>query len=91
MKIDLTKTTFIIPIRIDFPERLLNCNITLEYLTRHFDTNIILLESDKEPQLEWIKEKYPEISYIFYKTEETLFHRMYYLNIMLNIISAWKK
>lgn len=87
MKIDLTKTTFIIPVRIDFKERLDNLKISLKYLTDNFNTNIILFESDKNPKLELlIKKQYPNVQYIFQKTNELLFHRMYYLNIMLNMV-----
>ncbi len=36
--IDLTNTTFIIPITIDSKDRLRNYNIIIEYLTKEFDT-----------------------------------------------------
>ena len=48
MKTDLTDVTFIIPVKIDSDDRRRNLKITLSYLQRNFDTNIIVCESDKE-------------------------------------------
>jgi hypothetical protein len=47
-KIDLKDVTFVIPVRIDCIERLENIFLIIDYLYSLFDTNIIVLESDKK-------------------------------------------
>lgn len=43
-KIDLKDTTFIIPVFYDHLDRKLNFMLTLDFITEHFDTNIIIGE-----------------------------------------------
>lgn len=87
-KIDLNDVTFMIPVKIDCPERKRNLNYTLEYLTRNFETNIIILEADVSEQCEYVVDDYKnysgKISYGFQKLEEhEPFHRTKYLNHMI--------
>ena len=49
MRIDLSQATFIIPIRIESPDRLRNVVTTTAFLMENFDTNIIIKEVDEEP------------------------------------------
>ena len=49
MKINLSEATFIIPIRIESPDRLRNVVTTTAFLMENFDTNILIKEVDKEP------------------------------------------
>jgi hypothetical protein len=85
-KIDLENNTFIIPIKIDSSDRLDNLSITIDFLSKNFNTNIILLEADEEPK---IKEKINQnITYIFYQTKDIFFHRTKFLNIMLNLVKT---
>jgi len=44
MKINLTNTTFVIPVKIDSTKRLFNLNLIIDYLLNYFDTNIIVGE-----------------------------------------------
>ena len=46
-RFDLTKTTFIIPLRIETADRMRNIITILIYLTRNFDTKIIVKEVDE--------------------------------------------
>ena len=92
-RFDLTKTTFIIPLRIETEDRMRNIITTLIYLTRNFDTKIIVKEVDKEsvylrdvqPLLEQALE--PEmlacIHHIFEQSDDFTFHRTKILNDML--------
>ena len=48
MKFDLSQATFIIPIRIESPDRLRNVITTTAFLVENFDTNIIIKEVDSE-------------------------------------------
>lgn len=79
----LTDVTFIIPIKIDSDDRLQNFYATINYLTKNFDTNIVIYESDTTSKL---KNIVPEnITHIFEKNTTSFFHRTRYLNYMLNM------
>ena len=94
MRYDLSQATFIIPIRIESPDRLRNVITTTAFLIENFDTNIIIKEVDKEsvfqrdavPILEEIVEVdnlWENFNHIFEKSEEPLFHRQRVLNEMI--------
>ena len=94
MRIDLSQATFIVPIRIESPDRLRNVVTTTAFLKENFDTNIIIKEVDKEsvfqrdalPILEEIVEVdnlWENFNHIFEKSEEPLFHRQRVLNEMI--------
>ena len=97
-RFDLTKTTFIIPLRIETDDRMRNIITTLIYLTRNFDTKIIVKEVDKEsvyerevlPLLEQALE--PDmlacIHHIFEQSDEFTFHRTKILNDMLWMVDT---
>ena len=90
---DLTKCTFIIPLRIETADRMRNITTSLIYLLSNFDTNVIIKEYDSEPifdlrvvpMLEQILpyEKLCRIDHQFEKTSEFTFHRTRLLNDML--------
>ena len=83
-KIDLTDVTFIIPIRIDQPARITNAQITLNYILKYFNTNLIITENG--PESNWGKfgiKKAPNIEYIFQKSDDPIFYRTKILNEML--------
>ena len=79
--IDLSNTTFIIPIKIDSKDRLRNYNIIIEYLTKEFDTNIMVCESDQVSHEELLKIT-DNIKYFFVKNDTHIFHRTHILNYM---------
>ena len=97
-RFDLTKTTFIIPLRIETEDRMRNIVTTLIYLTRNFNTKIIVKEVDKEsiyerevlPLLEQALE--PDmlacIHHIFEQSDEFTFHRTKILNDMLWMVDT---
>jgi hypothetical protein len=91
MKYDLSKATFIIPIRIESTDRLRNVITTTAFLLENFDTNIIIKEVDSEsvfqrdalPILEDILEEEIKINHIFEKSDSPTFHRQKVLNEMI--------
>ncbi len=97
-RFDLTKTTFIIPLRIETDDRMRNIITTLIYLTRNFDTKVIVKEVDKEsvyerevlPLLEQALEPdmLASIHHIFEKSDEFTFHRTKILNDMLWMVDT---
>jgi len=97
-RFDLTKTTFIIPLRIETADRMRNIITILIYLSRNFDTKIIVKEVDESsvyerevlPILEQALE--PEwlecITHIFEKSDDFTFHRTKILNDMLWMVDT---
>jgi len=95
MRIDLSEATFIIPIRIESPDRLRNVVTTTAFLLENFDTNIIIKEVDKDsvfrqealPILQDIVEVdiWENLNTIFEYSEAPLFHRQRVLNEMIDI------
>ena len=93
MRIDLSQATFIIPVRIESPDRLRNVVTTTAFLMENFDTNIIIKEVDKEPVfqrdalplLEEILDFniWENFNYIYEKSDDPLFHRQRILNEMI--------
>ena len=93
MKINLSEATFIIPIRIESPDRLRNVVTTTAFLMENFDTNIIIKEVDKEPVfqrdalplLEEILDFniWENFNYIFERSDDPLFHRQRVLNELI--------
>lgn len=84
MKYNLMDVTFTIPLRYDTDDRINNIKTVLSYLIYNFDTNIILLESDKEKKIyNHIKEFLSDnVIYSFIKEDDEIFHRTKFLNIM---------
>jgi predicted glycosyltransferase involved in capsule biosynthesis len=80
--IDFKDVTFIIPIRFDSEDRKRNFKITIGFLEKNFDTNIIVMESDKDSNEEFVKTVSEKVNYIFEKTDDSLFHRTRMLNEM---------
>lgn len=93
MRIDLTKATFIVPIRIESSDRLRNVITTTAFLLENFDTNIIIKEVDSEsiferdalPVLRDILDVDINIHHIFEQSNEPLFHRQKVLNEMIAV------
>ena len=77
--IDLSDITFNIPVKYDTDDRIENLKVIVDYLNKHFITNIIVMERDREPKFDFIKEK---CQYVFEKTDEIMLRRTYCLNKM---------
>jgi predicted glycosyltransferase involved in capsule biosynthesis len=83
--IDFKDVTFIIPIKFDSDDRKNNFKRTINYLLRNFDTNIIVAESDKNSNEEFVKSVSNKIQYIFEKNDTNIFHRTKLLNMMTKL------
>jgi hypothetical protein len=86
--INLENTTFIIPICIESEDRKKNAEITLNYLCKHLQTNIIIFEYDSSPKLFNIIKNLNTNSNICHNfiennTGNNVFHRTKLLNEML--------
>lgn len=83
-KFDLKDVTFAIPVKIDSQDRLENLELVIEYLTYHFDTNIIVKEVSEQSvlaNLPFIQ----KVKYIYGFSDQEVFHRTKILNDMLEM------
>jgi len=87
---DLKNSTLIIPIKIEHPDRYRNAKITLSFLNKHIETNVIIYEvsDDGISKLDFIGDLINlRINHIIEKTNGS-FHRTRYLNEMLDLVST---
>jgi len=82
----MTNITFIIPVRIDSPERHSNILTTVNYLLKHTDGNIIITENSSDKKLNF--DNIPRITYRFQENKTPIFHRTKILNEMLSMVST---
>lgn len=87
MKYSYDDITFIIPVKIDCPIRLINLSYSLLYLSKTHNFKIIVKEVDFEKKAENIIKKIenPNINYVFEKQTDDCFHRTRYLNDMIEM------
>lgn len=74
-KIALKGVSFLIPVRIDHPDRLYNLDIVTDYLLRYFETSIWIWECDAVPKVPVSIRKREGIHYYFEESNEGLFRR----------------
>jgi predicted glycosyltransferase involved in capsule biosynthesis len=87
---DLTKTTFIIPIKIEHADRLRNAKTVLGFLNKHTQTNVFIFEITDQghTSLPFVSElKNLKIRY-WIGSQADVFHRTRYLNIMLDEVET---
>jgi hypothetical protein len=88
--IDLSKTTIIIPIKIEHKDRYRNAENVLGFLNSNFYTNVFIYEtsSDGKTGLDFLKDlENLEIKHWCIQEEDS-FHRTKYLNIMLDEVKT---
>ena len=83
-KTDLSDVTFVVPLRIDSPERKANIDTLIKYTFRNFRTKIIILEADSE------RRYFPEtdqegFQYEFIEDKDEVFHRTLWINRLINL------
>jgi len=84
--IPLQDCTFIIPVRIESEDRRNNFIAVYDYLSRNFETNIIVYECSTEQKvLELIRD---DVTYIYQNVIDQSFHRTRYLNRMLSMVTT---
>ena len=92
MKIDLSNSTFIIPVRIESSDRVRNLITILCFLLEAFDTNVIVKEVDSKPVFEeyvlpqvreYLDGHIKKLTHIFQQSDDPVFYRMHILNEML--------
>lgn len=78
-RINLSDTSFLIPVRIDSPDRMSNLVTVVAYIEKYFNTKIIILEADCiqriDPQL-----FSGEVEYHFVEDNRKLYQKTKYIN-----------
>jgi hypothetical protein len=92
--IDLSKCTFIVPIRIESADRMRNVITTTCYLLENFNTKVIIKEVDSQPIFEesvlpqvkdYVGDLIDNLTYVFEKSEDPVFYRMKIINEMIHM------
>lgn len=84
----MSNCTCIIPIKIDSDVRHSNVLITLNYILKHTDYQIIVTEADEQQKLFVEQLDLKRIKYNFQKTDGKKFHRTKLINEMLNSVET---
>jgi hypothetical protein len=87
--LDLKNTTFIIPIKIEHPDRYRNAKTTLGFLNSHFKTNVFIYEisEDGNTKIDF-KNELKNLKVKHWIVNDEVFHRTKYLNIMLDEVET---
>ena len=80
----LSDVTFVVPLRIDSPERKANIDTLIKYTFRNFSAKFIILEADLE------RRYFPEtdqegFQYEFIEDKDEVFHRTKWINRLINL------
>jgi predicted glycosyltransferase involved in capsule biosynthesis len=89
----LPNVTFVIPVRIDSPERSRNLDVLIDFFIRNFDSNILIMEADS-CQRYFVKNDNRRVQYFFEEDHRPVFQHTLYLNRLYRkvdtpIIAGW--
>lgn len=73
-------TAFVIPVRIDHPDRLKNAQVTLRYILECTTSSIVLIENGPKSYKDVLWTDNPRFTYVFQETKDPIFHRTKILN-----------
>ena len=76
--------TIVIPVRIDYPERLANLHVVISSLLSWTESPIIILEGDIQSRIQGLDSS-ERVSIHFCRDEDPIFHRTKYINQLLNL------
>lgn len=88
MKHDIKNCTFIIPVRIDSQDRINNLFTSVRYIQKHFNTNILIYEEDKDSKLQNSIHLLGDAKFIFNKSDNQLFYKTKCINNAVKIIET---
>tara|TARA_E500000331_G_scaffold73732_2_gene68687 strand:+ start:2609 stop:4357 length:1749 start_codon:yes stop_codon:yes gene_type:complete len=87
-KEDLTETTFIIPFFYDFEERLQNLNTLINFISKHFNTNIFIAEMGPKSYKDRLSIKHRASITYFYTESNEPFSRTTVTNNALKYVET---
>ena len=77
----MKNVTFVIPVKIDSPERSRNLDLVIAHILRHFDSPVIVLEADEERRY-FPKATDKQLQYSFVEDSQQGFYHTKYLNLL---------
>ena len=80
---ELNDVTFLIYVKIDSEDRLLNLELVLKHILKYFNTSVFLLEVDNSPKISEKITQNHAIEYEFYEDTNDVFHTTKYRNYMV--------
>lgn len=83
-KADLSNVTFLVPLRIDSPERMENIQTLINFTFRYSKTFFIVLEADKECRF-FTENNFKGFSCRFIKDPDSVFHRTKWINKLISL------
>lgn len=81
----LDTLTFLLPVRIDSPERLANLMATVRFHSERTDAEFIVLEADDTPKASEVTGFGARIRYEFVEDRNPVFHHTRYNNMLLSM------
>ena len=89
----LSDVTFVIPVRVDSPERARNLDVLVDFIFRRFDSSILIMEADSR-QRYFVKNSHRRIQYFFEEDLRPVFQHTLCLNHLYRkvdtpIIAGW--
>src|SRR5690606_31669672 len=93
-RLDLKDVTFLIPVRLDSITRVENLLMTVEHLTKYFETNINILEADGYNNGLLVQLLPSTVNHTFLEDYDPIFHRTHYINLMVkhcstSLVAVW--
>ena len=85
MNTSLDTLTFLLPVRIDSPERLANLMAAVRFYSESTDAKFIVLEADDTPKASEVKDLGSRIRYEFVKDGNPVFHHARFNNMLLSM------
>lgn len=79
--------TFIIPVRIDCEERMINLRTVVDWLSP-FGSSILILEADKKQKISSETFCNELVNICFIKDDKDIYHRTHYINVLLEMAST---
>jgi len=89
----LTDVTFVIPVRIDSPERARNLDVLVDFIVRYFHSTVLIMEADACRRY-FVKNNSPLIRYFFTEDTRPVFQHTWCMNLLYPkvdtpIIAGW--
>lgn len=88
MRHDLSDVTFLIPLHLDWPQRLRNARHVITYLSENFSTNIMVGEQNEARVAPALGDLGTRFESVCFKSDAPRFHRTQLLNRMLEYVST---
>jgi len=83
----LSDVSFVIPVRIDSQERSRNLDLVIDFIMRHFDSQVMVLEADKERRY-FPKNNGKQLQYHFVEDHSQVFYHTKYSNCLYRMVDT---